>query len=254
MEFVPICYNVIDDLLSTYHYLYRDTRWSTIHRCIYVPSLVTSMQLSGGSLSLTENAFALLLPKCSMELHAMGSNFTDHSKIYSIPACPPTHPRYCFIIKRFLGQAQGVELEVLEVEIDLSIPGPIKIFSKASRQYTVHRPTYPLQDNDDDLHLYLQLGHEGLPRASLSVRFLRVGKPCKERLARLGGIDKMRLTGLSVDRDAGYVIIWATEDWPGRTCHCYFIWWLDERKPGNMVYSRTRDSITSWSHGLLRRF
>jgi hypothetical protein len=28
-------------------------------------------------------------------------------------------------------------------------------------------------------------------------------------VARLGGVDKMRLSGLSVDRDAGYVIIWA---------------------------------------------
>ena len=147
-----------------------------------------------------------------------------------------------------------MEWEVLEVEIDLTIPGPIKIFSSVSQQYTVRRPTYRIHDNDNDLLLYLPLGRGGLPRGSLSVQFLRVGKPGKARLARLGGVGKMRLCGLSPDRDAGYVIAWAAEDWPTCSQIRSFIWWLDERKPGNMVYSRTKELISNWSHGLLRRF
>ena len=150
-------------------------------------------------------------------------------------------------------QPRGVEWEVIEVEIDLSIPGPIKVFTRVNQQYTVQRPADPLQNHDDDLLVYLPLGRGGLIRASLNVRFLRVGKPGKGRSARLEGVEKMRLNMLSVDRDAGYVIISAADDRHGYNRDCAFIWWLDERKPGNMVFSRTKEFITSWSRGLLRR-
>ena len=253
MEFIPRCTEVFDDLLFTILDISDGTYWNTTYRCIHLPSLVISTRLPGGSLSLTENAFAVLLPKCIMESRAMGSPFMVRSKIYSVPACPPTHPRYCFIIERLMRQSRGVEWEVLEVEIDLSIPGPIKVFSRVSQQYTVQRPTYPLYDSDEDLLLYLPLGRGGLPCASLSVQFLQVGKPGKERLARLRGVDKLRLSGLSVDRDAGYAIIWAADNPPRWNRYCSFICWLDERKQRNMVYSRTRELITSWSRGLLQR-
>ena len=253
MEFDPRCTKALDDLLFISFDRSDGIHRNTTYRCIHIPSLVTSTQLPGGSLSLTENAFSVLLPKCIMESRATGSPFSVHSKIYSIPACPPTHPRYCFINTRSLEQSQGVGWEVLEVEIDLGIPGPIKIFSRVSQQYTVQRPTLLLQDSDDDLLLCLPLGRRYLPRASLSVRFLRVGKPGEERLARLGGVGKLRMTGLSVDKGAGYIIIWVADDRPPyRGDH--FIWWLDERKSGNMVYSRTKELISSWSRGLLRRF
>ena len=139
------------------------------------------------------------------------------------------------------------------MEIELSVPGTIKVFSRVSQQYTIRPSAYQLHDSDDDLLLYLPFRRGGLPRASLNVRFLRVGKPGKGRLTRLRGVDKMRLSWLSVDRDAGYVIIWAAKDLGGWTHYYAFIWWLDERKPGNMVHSRTRELITSWSRGLLRR-
>jgi len=140
------------------------------------------------------------------------------------------------------------------VEMDLSIPGPIKIFSRVSQQYTVQRSTFTVHDSDDDLLLHPPLGRGGQPSASPSVRFLRVGKPNKWRMARLGGIDKMHLCGLCVDRDAGYVIIWVADDWLWWTRDCGYIYWLNERKAGDMVYSRTRELISSWSRGLLRRF
>ena len=255
MKFIPRCIKVIDDLLLVSFDIFRSTtHWIPGYRCIHIPSLVISSQLPNGSLSLTEKAFATLLPKCIMESHAAESPYSVHTTICSIPACPPTHPRYCFIIRRFLGPSQGVEWEVIEVEIDLSIPGPIKIFSRVSRQYTVQHPTYILQDTDGDLLLYCTSGRGVLPRASLSVRLLRVGKPGKVRVATLGGVNQMRLTGLSVDKDAGYVIIWATKDWPRSTRHYSFILWLDEGKPGNIVYSRTKELISSWSRGLFRRF
>ena len=254
MEFVPRCTQVYNDILFTICNISGDVHWTTAYRCIHLPSLVISAQLPGGSLSLTENAFAVLLPKCTMESHATNSPSTVQTKIYSIPACPPTYPRYCFTIQRVLGQSRRVEWEVIEVEIDLSIPGPIKVFNRVSKQYTVQRPTYRLHDSDEDLLLYLPLGARGLPCAPLSVQFLQVGRPGKERLARLGGVDKLRLSELSVDRDAGYVIIWASDDRPLWNRYCSFIWWLDERKQGNMVYSRTKELVSSWSRGLLRRF
>ena len=140
------------------------------------------------------------------------------------------------------------------MEIDLSIPGPIKIFSRVSQQYTVQRQTILSDDSDDDLLLYLPLGRRDSSYASLIIQFLRVGKPGKRRLARLEGFDKMRLTRLSVDRDAGYVIIHAADHWPQWTrTDCSFIWWLDERKAGSVMHSRTKELIASWSRGLLRR-
>ena len=253
MEFVPFCYSVVDDLLFIKLDTLKDTRLITAYRCVHIPTLVTSTHLPGGALSLMENAFDVLQPRCVMELRATGSLFSVHTKIYSIPACLPTHPRYRFVIKRFPVEPHEVELEVLEVEIDLSIAGPIKIFGGANRQHTVHRPAYPFQDSDNDPHLYLQLGREGLARA-LNLRFLRVGKPGKARLVRLGGVDEMYATGINVDRDAGCVIIWTAGHWLWSIHGRSFIWWLDERKPGNMVHSRTKDLITSWSRGLLGRF
>ena len=252
MGFTPLCNKVINDLLFVSFDMLYGPHWTATYRCIHIPSLVISTQLPGGRLSLTENAFAILLPKCIMESRATGSILYVKTNIYYIPACPPAHPRYCVIIERVLRQPQRVEWEVLEAEIDLSIPGPIKVFSRVSKQYTtVQHSAYPLHGRDDDLLLCLPLGRGGLPRASLSIRFLRVGKPSKERLARLGGVDKLCLSRLTVDRDAGYVIISAGH---GCTRNYYFIWWLDKRKPGNMVYLRTRELITSWSRGLLRRF
>ena len=252
MQFISSCTKVIDDLLFVNVDPFVNVHLNPTYRCIHLPSLVISTQLPDGCLSLTENAFAVLLPKCIMEAHTTGLVYSVHTIIYSIPACPPTRPRYCFIIKRPLGRPRRVDWDVIEVEIDLSIPGPIKVFSTVSRQYTLQIPSCPLHDNDNDLLLYLPLGHGSQPSASLCVRFLRVGKPGKVRVAKLGGVDKMHLSGLIVDRDAGYVIIWVVEDRPPyRGDH--FIWWLDERKPGNMVYSRTKELISSWTHGLLRR-
>ena len=254
MQFISSCTKVIDDLLFVSADLFAHAHRNTTYRCIHIPSLVISAQLPGGSLSLTKNAFDALLPKCIMQSDATGSISTHHPKIYSIPTCPPTYPRYCFIIKRYQGQSQEVKWDVLEVEIDLSIPGPIKVFSRVSQQYYVQRPTDLLHDIDDDLLLYLPLGYGFLPRASLSVQFLPVGKPGKVRVARFGGVDKMPLFGLCVDRDAGYVIIWAREDWRESCRGRSFIWWLDERKAGNTVYSRTKELISSWGRGLLRDF
>ena len=250
MEVTPLCTKVIDDLLFTIFDVSDGTDWNTTYRCIHIPSLVNSIQLPGEFLSLMENAFLEHLPNCIMKSRATWSPFSDRTTIYSVPNCHPAHPRYCFIVKRFPGQSRGMEWEVLEVEIDLSIPGPIKVFSRVSRQYTRQVPPYPLHDNDNDLLLYLPLGRGSQSGVSLCVRFLRVGKPGKVREARLGGVDKMHLSGLIVDRDAGYVIIWVVEDRPPyRGDH--FIWWLEERKPGKMVYSRTKELISSWTRGLL---
>ena len=253
MESVPRFTKILDDVLFVSFDTYNGTRWTTACSCIHIPSLVISAQLPGGSLSLAEIAFDILQPKCIMEFHAMGSISSVNIQIYSIPACPPTHPRYCFIVKRFQGRPLKVDWEVLEVEIDLSIPGPIKIFSTVSQQYTLQRPTILLHDSDDDLFLYLQLGRGDRPCSSISIQFLRVGKPGRVRIARLAGVDKMHLSALSVDRDAGYVILWAREDLPESTRGSSYICWLDERKPGNMVYSRTKKLISKLESLTLRR-
>ena len=254
MGFVPHCTKVVDDLLFITCAICNGNDWDTSYRCIHIPSLVISTQLPGGPLSLTENAFAVVLPKCIMVSRTTWSIFPVRTKIYPIPAFSSSHPRYCFIIEGFVRQPWKVNWEVLEVEIDLSIPGPIKIFGRVSQQYSVQRSTSPIHDNDDDLLFHLPLGRGDQPCASPSVRFLRVGKPDKGRVARLGGVDKMRLHGLSVDRNAGYVIIWAAGDRSSSTSDCGYICWLDERKAGDRVYSRTKELISSWSRGLLRRF
>ena len=251
MEFIPRVAKIFDDVLFVKLHIFV-TDWTTAYCCLHIPSLVISTQLPGGSLSLTENAFNALLPKSIMQSHTTASRETLHTKIYSIPACTPTHPKYCFIIRRYQGQSEGVGWDVLEVEIDLRIRGPIKIFSRISQQYYVHRPTDLLLDADDNLLLYLPLGDGGLPRASLSVQFLRVGKPGEVRVARLGGVDKMSLFELSVDKDAGYVIIWAREDSPESYHGDSYIWWLDESKPDDMVYSRKKELKSTWSRRLLR--
>jgi len=90
-----------------------------------MPTLMVSTQLSGGSLTLTESAVAELPPKCKIEIYTTGSIGLVSEELYSIPTCLPLHPMYCFILKRDLGQSPGIDWEVLEVEIDLGVPGPL---------------------------------------------------------------------------------------------------------------------------------
>ena len=252
MESSPRCTKVVDAVLFVD--LDRSgARRSPTFRCIHLPSLVISTRLPGGSLSLTRNAFTELLPKCIMK-SPITSRIPVKTSIHSIPACSPTHPRYCFIIKRFLEHHRDVEWVVFEVEVDLSIPGPIKIFSRVSQQYSVQRPTIPVHDTDDDLLVDLPTGRGSLPRASLGVRFLRVGKPGKGRVARLGGIDKMHLSGIHLDREAGFVMLWAEDSRYNSARDYFYICWLDEEKPGNMVYSRTKELISGWSRGFRWHF
>jgi len=217
------------------------------YRCLHMPSLVDAAQLPGGSLDLTEDAFAELLPDYKMETHTPGSIGSLHEEIYAIPSCLPTHPRYCIIFDRVLEHSSKMDWEVFEVEIDLSITGPIKIFSRISRQYNVPRSTYSFHDGDDDLLLSLPSEGGHIPCVPLSVRFLRVGKPDDWRVATLRGIDKMRVAGLHVDRDAGYIITWVREGWLWWTRECSFIWWIDETKLGPMVHSPVKDLTSGWS-------
>ena len=251
MTFVPHNIKVCDDLLFVKLEIVGS---STTYRCLHIPTLVLSTQLPDGSFDLTEKVFSKLSPECKMETYTAGSIGSVHEEIYSITSCRPTHPRYCFILSRVLGQSTGMDWEVFEVEINSSIPGPIKIFSQVSRQYTIPRPTYFFHDGDTDLLLSLPSEHNHIPRAPLSVRFLRVGKPDDWRVARLGGVDKMRLVGLHVDRDAGYIIAWVQEGCLWWRRECSFIWWIDERKSGSMVDSPVKVSMSGQSRGLLWSF
>lgn len=248
MTFVPCCIKVRDDILFLGLVIPGS---SQTYRCIHLPALVITTQLPGGSLDLTEKVFAPLLPECKMETYTPGSIGSVHEEIYSIPSCLPKHPRYCFIFSRVLEGSKGMDWEILEVEVDLSIPGPIKIFGRVSRQYTVPRPTYLFHDSDDDLLLSLPSEYGHPPCSSLSVRFLRVGKPDEWRVAKLGSVEKMCLSGLRVDRDAGYIIAWVKEGWLWWTRECSYIWWIAERKSGPMIHSPAKDLTSKWSPGSL---
>jgi hypothetical protein len=232
MTFVPFSIKVCDDILffkfvipgSHQHY-----------RCIHLPTLVFTTQLPGGSVDLTENAFAALLPECEMETCTAGSIASVHEEIFSVPSCLPKHPRYCFIFSRVLEGSKGMDWEIFEVEVDLSIPGPIKIFGQVSRQYTVPRPTPRFHQSIGDLLLSFPSEEGYIPCSPLSIRFLQVGKPDGWRVVKLGGVDKMYLYKLHVDRDAGYIIAWVRDGRARRPREYSFIWWIDDRKPGAVV-------------------
>ena len=248
----PLGIKVRDDLLFVGYEILEGNLSRTTYRCIHIPTLVISTQLPDGSLDLTENAFAGLRPRCKMGAYTMELRYMVHTDIYSIPSCLSTHPRYCFIF-RPPGQSAKTNWEILEVEIDLRVPGPIKIFSKVSRQYTVMHQTQRFHCLSDDLLLSIPSEYGHMPRAPPGVHFLRVGKPDDWRVVKLGGVDKMRFWLLDVDKDAGYIIAWAEQCWPWRTHERRsFIWWIDKRKPGQVVH--LKDLITGWCRGLLRGF
>jgi hypothetical protein len=165
MTFVPHYIKVCDDLLFV---KLEISGSSTTYRCLHIPTLVLSTQLPDGSLDLTEKVFSELPPECKMETYTAGSIGSVHEEIYSIPSCRPTHLRYCFILSRVLERSTGMDWEVLEVEINSSIPGPIKIFSEVSRQYTVPRPTYFFHDGDTDLLISLPSKHGHIPHAPVT--------------------------------------------------------------------------------------
>jgi hypothetical protein len=237
MTFVPYSIKVCDDILFLKfaipgpHHTYR---------CIHLPTLVIMTQLPGGSIDLTENAFAALLPECKMETCTAGTLRSIHEEIYSAPSCHPKHSRYWFIFSRVLDESKEAVWEISEVEVDLSIPGPIKIFGRVSQQYTVPRPTLHFHQSVDGLLLSFPSVYGFISYLPLSIRFLQVGKPDGWRVVKLGGVDKMYLCGLHVDRDAGYIITWVRGGRLG-TREQSFIWWIDGSKPGAVVHSPAKD-------------
>ena len=243
-RFGPVRSKVRDDFLFVQFEAYRKWKCYTSYVCIHMPTLVTSAQLPGGSLTLMENE---LHPKCKMEIETRsvgGPNRSIYEEIYSIPASLPTHPRYCVTVERRLGRYQGNFWDSFEVEIDLSIPGPIKGLSGVRQWSSVAPPgTCSYQCSDDDLLLTFPSVHGIIPCAPLSIRFLRVGTSDDWRAVKVRGMDKMRLSGLHVDRHAGYIIAWVE----GRSRwarECSFIWWIDESEPD--------DLISRWTRRLLR--
>ena len=254
MTNAPDRIQVRDDILFIMLEIPRS--YQTTYRCIHLPSLVIATQLPGGSVDLTEKAFAPLLPECRMETRIKGSIGSVHEEVYSIPSCLPTHPRYCFVFNRVLEGSRGIGRywDIFEVEMDLSIPGPIKIFSRISRQYTVPRPTYFFHASDDDLLLSLPSEHGNTPHSPLSIRFLQVGQPDDWRVVKLGDVDKMRVTGLHVDRNAGYIISWVREGRLWWTREYPVIWWVGDRKPGTVARSPVKDLTSGWGRGSLWRF
>lgn len=134
---------------------------------------------------------------------------------------------YYFIVERRLGRYQGSVWDIFEVEIDLSIPGPIKGISRACQWSSAG--TYLYHCSDDNLLLTLPSVHGIIPNAPLNIRTLRVGTPDDWRAVKIGGMNKMRLSGLHVDRHTGYVIVWVREGRLRWTRECSFICWIDER-------------------------
>lgn len=253
MEYEPCSLKVCDDLLFVKIKIPRDYKhFCATYHCLHIPTLVISTQLPAGTFALTKWAFYELLPKCQMEVYTAGPNDSFHEEIYPIPSCLPTYPRYCFILSR--GLFPGIDWEILEVEIDLSIPGPIKIFSSISQQYTVPHQSYICHASDDDLLLSLPSKVGFIPNAPLHVRFLRVGKPEEWREARLGGVNPMRLARLHVNKDVGYIIAWVKEGRLWWTRERAFIWWVDGKKQGHTVRSLVQGGTSGWSRRLLRPF
>jgi len=242
MTYYPSRIKICDDIL--FIKLHRDT--SATYRCIHLPTLVVTAQLPGEPIDLTENAFSPLPPECKLE--AYGS---VRDEICSIPSCLPKHPRYCFILTRYLENGEVKYWEILEVEIDLSMPGPIKIFSRVSRQNNVACPANIFHHSVEDLLLSVPVanGHGYINFSSLKVRFLQVGRPNGWREVKLEIEGKKKLAVLHVDRDAGYITASVKEGWDERSQACYFIWWIDVRKPG--AYGTVKDLSSGWSHGPL---
>jgi hypothetical protein len=252
MALVPSFIKVCDDIL----FVKLDFLWShQTYRCIHLPTLVITTQLPGGSIDLTESAFAALLPECEMETCTAGSIVSVHEEIFSVPSCLPKHPRYYFIFSRVLERTIRMDWEIFEVEVDLTIPGPIKIFGRVSRQYAVPRPTSHVHQSIDDLLLSFPSEHDDTPCSPLSVRFLQVGKLDGWRAVKLKGVNEMYLSRLHVDRDAGYIIAWVRYyQYMQGARECSFIWWIGGSKPGAVVHSPAKDLTSGWSCGRLWSF
>src|SRR5258706_3136236 len=105
MEFFPHCTKVVDDVLFVSLDVSSSIYWHTAFGCIHMPSLVISTPLPGGSLSVTKNPVGILLPKSMLGSREVASYLLGQTKIYSIPANPPTRQTDCFVIKPGLEHA-----------------------------------------------------------------------------------------------------------------------------------------------------
>jgi hypothetical protein len=253
MTLIPYFIKVSDDILFVKLKVpgSHQTYPCQTYRCIHLPTLVITTQLPGGSVDLTENAFAALLPECKMETCTVSSVGSIGEEIYPVPSCHPKHPRYYFIFTRVLEGSKGMDWEIFGVEVDLIIPGPIKIFGRVSRQYAVPCPTILSRESIGDLLLSFPSEHDDTPCSPLSVRFLQVGKLDGWRVVKLQGVNGMNLYSLHVDRDAGYIIAWVGDGWFEEYS---FIWWIDDRKPGAVVHLPAKDLASGWVFGRLWSF
>ena len=193
--------------------------------------------------------------KCNLKIGLVGLEKESpiDEEIYSIPTCLPTHPRYSFIIKKYkCGGSRRDFWDFRGAEIDLSVPGPIKgistFFNSDGWDLSPYRSSYTCSDDDLFLTYPSVYGHirDAVP---INIRFLRIGRPAGYwREVNVEGVDKMRVSGLHVDKHAGYIIAWVKENRLLGTRESSFIWWINERKA---EYSSVMDLISGWNRRLL---
>jgi hypothetical protein len=229
MSFQPCRLRVCEDLLFLVKPQIPGDHCTVTCRCVHIPSLVV-LARPGQSVDLTEEAFSRLPQGCRIEMDTMES---IQETIYPFPSDTPLHPRYCFTYARVVRELRSTEVswEDLEIEIDLSIPGPIKPFRRITQGSTVSRPGHAA---DDNLLLFSPLSY-GIPRGPLRVRFSRVGWQDAWRVANVKGYDKMRMRGLFIDRDAGYIYGHVQDDSLRQTRDCPIVWWFDPPHRASMM-------------------
>ena len=242
MSDLPSRIRVRDDLLFM-KFLLPGPYINATYCCIHMPSLVVSIQIPGEMVDL---AFSRLPKEGKMVIDTLGTMGSINEQIYPSPSNTSAHPRYYFVLERNFESYIKMVSEVLTIEIDLSVPGPIKAFGRVVQEYTVPNQIRRFRAANDDVQLFFPFFYGDTPRVPPIVRSWGLGSRDAGRVANVEGIEEMRLDGVFVDRDAGYILAWVREGSLSWARDSAIIWWFSPTHTASPI----KRLLSGWSQKL----
>lgn len=223
MSFRPLCLKVLEDIL----FVIKDRRpgspFSKTCLCIHLPPLIHYACVDSGLPNRTPRKLAPCFE--FGEGPGISEPWTSRrEEIYSIPhdAGTSVYPKYRFVLSSF-----NTSWEVFDVELDLTVPGPLKPFRSVKHHNTMLSPDVRtcLAASDGDL-LVLFTSGVSTPWC-INVRSfsqsLEESDVQSWRVSQVEELNRLDWSWLYVDRAAGYLLMGQGVD-GNRQAR---IWWFD---------------------------
>jgi len=245
MSFPLLCIKVQEDILFVIKQIKLGSSFAKTCLCIHLPPLIHHTFVDS---ALPEHATWKLAPCFEISAGEDSSErwYSVNEDIYAIPHDAGTiepllttaYPKYRFVLSY-----SYLSWDIFDVELNLTVRGPIKPFRSVRRHTTRPGPYKDLSvgASDGDLLVVLTLC-DSTPTLvnvrSFSPTLEESDSECW-RVGRVEGLDRLFWSWLYVDRAVGYFL--ASVDVGLGRSHlqpCPFIWWFDWVSSGEDIPAR----------------